>query len=182
MKRVFLVHGWGGTPNWFSWLKNELESNGFLVFVLDMPDPSYPKMKEWVDFLRKEVGKVNGQTYFVGHSIGCQTIMRYFESLRENEVVGGVIFVAGFFNLTGLDEEDMAIAKPWLETPIDFRKVKMRTFNFVAIQSDNDPYVPVTDAELFKQKLNAKVILEKGMGHFSDLDRFPKVVQEIMRF
>ena len=35
MKRVFIIHGWGGYPEegWLPWLKKELEKNGFKVFV-----------------------------------------------------------------------------------------------------------------------------------------------------
>jgi len=35
MKRVFVIHGWGGNPykEWFPWIKKELEKNGFKVEI-----------------------------------------------------------------------------------------------------------------------------------------------------
>ena len=35
MKRVVIVHGWGGSPedNWIPWLRKEMEKGGFEVIV-----------------------------------------------------------------------------------------------------------------------------------------------------
>ena len=147
-----------------------------------------PKIEKWVGCLKNEVGKVDENTYFVGHSMGCQTIIRYLETLDENEKIGGAVFVAGWFNLTDAtwDEEyTKEIADPWITTPIDFGKVKGRTKNFVAIQSDDDPYVDISDADIFKEKLNAKIIIEKNKGHFTEQDgvlELPIVLEELLKF
>lgn len=73
------------------------------------------------------VGVPDEQTYFVGHSLGCQAIARYLESLSESIKVGGVVFVAGFFKrLSGLGEdvENNDIANHWLTTSLDLKKSK----------------------------------------------------------
>ena len=117
-------------------------------------------------------------TYFIGHSIGCQTILRYLESLPKGVKVGGAVFVAGWFNLTPeATEEDGAygIAEPWLKTKINFKKVLAHTNKFVAIFSTNDPFVPDSESKIFKNKLNAKIILEKNKGHFSGGDKVTKL-------
>ncbi len=164
-----MVHGWDGNPKnaWFPWLKKELEKNGFVVFTPLMPKPEEPKIDKWVNYLKEDVGVPDKDTYFVGHSIGCQTILRYLE--RVETPVGGCVFVAGFFNLPNLEtEEEKEIAKPWLSLPIDFEKVKRCTNKIVAIFSDDDPDVPIEDKELFEKHLNAKTIVEHNKGHFSD--------------
>ncbi|HEY4509940.1 MAG TPA: alpha/beta hydrolase, partial [Candidatus Paceibacterota bacterium] len=68
MKRVFLIHGWEGSPesNWFVWMKNELEQKGFDVTAPAMPDSMNPKMDAWVSHLAKIVGDPNEETYFIG--------------------------------------------------------------------------------------------------------------------
>lgn len=98
-KRVFIIHGWDGYPEegWFPWLKKELEAKSFTVFVPQLPKPDEPRIDNWVPELRKVVGNPDEQTYFVGHSMGCQTIARYLETLPEGVKVGGAVFVAGFF-------------------------------------------------------------------------------------
>jgi len=173
MKKVYIVHGWTGNPNegWFPWLKSELESKGFEVHSPSMPNTDAPEINAWVNHLSKIVGTPNEETYFLGHSIGCQTIMRYLANLPGDSKVGGTVFVAGFFNLISeMDEEDKEIAKPWLETPIDTDKVKKICPKTIAIFSDNDPDVPLSDSELFKEKLGSKIKIEHNKGHFTGGD------------
>ena len=175
VKRFFIIHGWDGHPNecWFPWLKKELENKNFKVFIPQMPNPEAPEIKSWISSLEKVVKNPDKETYFVGHSIGCQAILRYLEKLPQDIKFGGVVFVAGWINLkpTIAEEEGSSeIAKPWLETSIAWNKVLQHTNKFTAIFSDNDPYVYVSDSEIFKEKLNAKVILEHNKGHIGNVD------------
>ncbi len=179
-KRVFLIHGWQGHPNegWRPWLKNELEKRGFKIFVPAMLDTDNPKMEDWVGHLVKTVGKPDGNCYFVGHSLGCITILRYLETLKENEKVGGCILVAGFSDSLGYRE-----LENFFEKPIDWNKIRSHCENFVAIHSDNDPYVPLKYGDVFKEKVNAKVIIEHGMKHFSSSDgitELPVVLESLL--
>ena len=98
-KRVFIIYGWEGNPEncWFPWLKKELENKGFSVIVPSMPHPDAPEIKSWVGHLNSVAGEADENTYFVGHSIGCQTILRYIEQLPQEVKIGGIVCVAGFF-------------------------------------------------------------------------------------
>lgn len=178
MKKVYLVHGWSGSSDsepWFKWLKEQL-SNKIKIYSFDMPDTDNPKIDSWVNFLQKNI-KIDEETYFIGHSIGCQAIMRYLEKLDESKEIAGCIFVAGWFNLNNLSEEEKQIAKTWIETKINFDKIKKHTDNFLVILSDNDPYVPLTDKKIFENKLDAKVII-KHEEHFNNT----KEIKEILEF
>lgn len=182
-KRVFIIHGWDGSPEncWFPWLENELQKKGFTVEVLSMPHPERPIMVDWVNHLSDAVGEPDENTYFVGHSIGCQTILRYIE--KVGKPVGGIVCVAGWFRLLHLaTDEEKEIAKPWLETPIDFKKIKKQTNKIVAIFSDNDPDVDLGDKELFEKNLSAKTLIEHNYGHFSDdagIKELPSVLETL---
>ncbi len=185
MKKIYIIHGWGGYPEecWFIWLKNKLEEKGYQAFVPQMPDADAPNIEKWVNHL-KELIKPDQDTYLVGHSIGCQTIMRYLQTIDVK--VGGVVFVAGFYNLTEevtKDPEDSVIAKPWLETPIDDNKVKQNANKITSIFSDNDPYVPLSDSELFKQRLGGKIVILHNKGHMGGSDKMDEhliVFDELM--
>jgi len=177
-KRAFIIHGWDEYPDegWFPWLKNELEQKGFQVQVPIMPKSAEPKITAWVSHLYKIVGDVDENTFFVGHSIGCQTILRYLENLPVDKKVGGAIFVAGWFTLMNLEtDEEKEIAKSWLETPIDFEKVKQHTKKFFAVFSDDDKVVPQDNKKLFEERLGAKTAIEHGKGHFSESDGVKKI-------
>ncbi len=186
MKKVVLVYGWEGNLDncWFPWLKKELESRDFEVIIPEMPDSENPKIELWVSKLQKVIKEIDENTYFIGHSIGCQSIMRYLEELQEDKRIGGIIFVAGFFNLFHLEtEEEKIIAKPWLETPINTEKIKKYTNKIIAIFSDNDPDVPLSDSDLFKERLNAKIIIEHEKGHFDDdagITELPVVLNKLL--
>ena len=184
MIKIYYVHGWASNsigPTWISWLKEECEKNGIEFIAFKMPNPGNPKISEWVEFLRDNIGELDEDTFLLGHSIGCQTILRYLESLPKDEKIGGCIFVAGWFNLLENayeDENDKKIAVPWIETDIDFNKVKKHTNNFVAIFSEDDPCVPVSDAELFKERLGARVIIKQHNGHFDDSKKIDEILEE----
>ncbi|MDD5193029.1 MAG: alpha/beta fold hydrolase [Candidatus Nanoarchaeia archaeon] len=180
--KVYLVHGWGGSSKsegWFDWLKKELSTNNIDFKFFDMPNTNYPKINEWVEFLQKNIKDIDNETYLIGHSIGCQTIMRYLEDLPENLRFRGVIFVAGWFNLINLEtEKEKEIAKPWLETLLNHNRIKKHCNNFLSIFSDNDEWVPLSDSELFKDRLNSKIIIKHNEGHFNET----KEIREIMYF
>lgn len=185
-KRVFIVHGWDGYPEegWFPWLARELETKGFEVSTPFMPHSSEPKITEWVPFLKMLVGDVDRDTYFVGHSIGCQTILRLLE--KEKKEVGGAIFVGGWFVLSEAvmkDKESAEIAKPWLETPIDFEKIRKVLPTSIAIFSHDDPLVPLDNAHPFAEELDSEIFIEHGMGHFSGDDgviELPIVLESLL--
>src|SRR3989344_5345256 len=172
MTRVFIIHGWDGYPEEgiFPWLKKELEGDGFVVFNPSMPEPLNPQIGTWVQFLKEQVGVPDKDTVFFGHSIGAQTILRYLESLPEDTKVGGAVFLAPWVNLNPVayeNDEDLIIAKPWLETKLGWNKIKSHTNKFIAIFSDDDLLVPISDSKIFESELGASIIVEHGKGLFS---------------
>jgi len=167
VKRAFLIHGWEGYPEegWRPWLKKELEKNNFEVYVPAMPDTAHPKMDAWSKHLAKIVGNPDKDCYFVGHSLGCITILRYLETLKPNQQIGGVVLVAGFTSNLGYEE-----LRSFFTKPINWGKIKSHGKKFVAIHSDNDPFVSLHYGDFFKKELNAEVIVEHNMKHFSGDD------------
>lgn len=174
MLRAFIIHGWDGYPEegWFPWAKEQLEKLGYTVHVPRMPHPDQPTIKEWVAQLQNLLPNPDEQTLLIGHSIGCQTIMRYLEALPENSQLKQVIFVAGWFTLVNIDDEaSQAIAKPWLETPINFEKVGKHVPNFTTILSTDDPVVPFAqNKQLFERNLHARILITTG-GHLGGSDQ-----------
>jgi len=170
-KRVFIVHGWDGYPEngWFPWLKKELESRGFLVFIPQPSKAEEPRIENWVPALKELIGELDEQTFFVGHSMVCQAIARCLEDLSGNTRAGGAVFVAGFFKRLTLKDDDItrSVVNEWLKTPLDLIKVKKHLKKSVAIFSDDDPYVPLDNIEEYGDILGSKIITEKGKGHFS---------------
>ncbi len=183
-KTAIIIHGWGGNPNvgWFTWIDKELTKKGYKVFRPIMPNPDTPKIKTWVATLKSFEKNIDENTILIGHSIGCQTIMRYLEQTKKT--VGKVIFVAPWLTLTNAvtdSTEDYKIAKPWLKTPIDFKKVQSHMNSSTAIFSDNDPFVSITNAQAFKTKLGSKIIIQKKKEHFEEgkTGKIPALLKEV---
>ncbi len=185
-KRVFIIHGWGGNPKepQLVWLAKELSKKGFEVHLPQMPNTDNPKIKEWVSYLAKLVGKLDENTYFIGHSIGCQTAMRYLEN--ANGKAGGCLFIAGWFNLSDLESQEVVeIAKPWINGPINFKKIKNNAGKITVLLSSNEPYGYLDEnKEIFQNNLGAKVIILKYRGHFAPDDgtiEIPEALEEFLR-
>lgn len=174
MKTVYLVHCWDGTCNdgWYPWLEEQLKKIGIELIKFNMPNTANPKIEEWVSFLDNKVTTLNEDTYFIGHSIGCQTIMRYLET-KDIKTIGGILFVAPWLDLlpeATEDEDSYKTSYPWINTEIDFDKVKSFTNNITCLFSSNDYFVSLAQEKEFKDKLNAKTLIVKNKGHISQDD------------
>ena len=165
--RAILIHGYMGVAEdaWRPWLRDELQKHDFKVSIPSMPHPNHPKQKEWVEIIRREVKIPDEQTFLVGHSLGCIAILRYLETLKNAEKIGGSVFVAGFSN-----DLNIPFLTPFFETPVNWESAKNHCKHFTAIYSDNDDWVRAREADIFKEKLGAETILRKGMKHFSTED------------
>lgn len=179
------MHQWGANPtaDWYPWLQQALVAKGFTVVVPEMPEADAPKIAAWVTALAQAIRTPDENTLLVGHSVGCQTIWRYLETVPAGQKVGGVVCVAGWLTLKNLSEEEQPVARPWLETPINFQSVKQHTSNITAVFSDDDPWVPVDNQAAFEKNLGAKTLLLSGRGHFSadqGITQVPEVLDAIL--
>jgi len=181
MTKVYVVHGWGHSSNmpWIKWLEEELSlKHNFEVYALDMPNTDHPKIEEWVSFLKENVKEIDDATYFVGHSIGCQTILRFLEREPKSEHVKGCFFVAPWLEIIGLEDDEMAIAHPWTSSNINPSRVEQHTGNISCLFSSDDNFISREEIEKFKDQFGAKILMRSHSGHFeNDLE-----LREILEF
>lgn len=183
MKKIYLVHCWGGTSDdgWYPWLDKKISNNDNEVIRFNMPNTTNPVINDWIETLDSKVDKLDENTYFIGHSIGCQTIMRYLEK-KDVSKIGGMLFVTPWLDLLPKaieDEESYNIAYPWLNEPISFDKIKNFTNNIYCIFSDDDYFVSLEQEKEFKNKLDANTIIVSNKGHISQDDNVYEL-QEIL--
>ena len=174
MNKIYIVHCWDGTKDdgWYPWLDEKLTNENNKVFRFNMPNTANPKIGEWVSFLDQQIDNLDENTFLVGHSIGCQTILRYLQS-KDVTKIGGVLLVAPWLDLLDYaieDEESYDTAMPWLTEKIDFEKVKKFTDNIHCIFSDNDYFVSIDQKDKFEKLLDAKTLVVSGKGHISGED------------
>jgi uncharacterized protein len=180
VKRAVIVHCWEGTPEycWYPWARRELEKMGYEVKVPAFPDTQKPELVKWLPVLQEAIGTPDEDLVLIGHSVGCITILRYLESLKEDEKIGKAILVAPFTDHLNYDE-----LKNFFSDPIVWELIKEHCGKFVCIHSDDDPYVALSHADKFKEKLDAEIIVKHEAGHMSgaiDGDKSTKELPEVI--
>jgi uncharacterized protein len=134
-----------------------------------MPDPDHPTVPAWVGRVREVLGSDRqelGRTVVVGHSVGCQAVLRALALYPADMRVGGVLCVAGWF---WVDEPWESIV-PWTESPIDLARSRaVAGENIVAILSDDDPFTSDwrANASAWQERLGATVAMAPGAQHFN---------------
>ncbi len=177
-----IVHGWAGNPShgWKPWLKAELEAAGWQVEAPSMPSPNTPKLNEWLEVLAEIVGTPDENTYFVGHSLGCYTFLKYIERLPENQRIGGGVMVAGF---AGYLKHKIPVLEKYYEAGLDWDKIRHHNGKYAAIYSDRDDYVRVESAFEFEKHLGATLIKNNDWEHFSGdegITQLPDVLSALL--
>ncbi len=166
MKNAFIIHGSYGNPreNWFLWLKNELEKINYKVFAPALPTPQNQNLNSWLKVFQNYEQYLNTETIMIGHSLGPAFILNILEKI--NSPIKSCYFVSGFIGLLDNKEFDN-INKTFTDKNFNWEKIKQNCRNFYIYHSDNDPYVPLNKAKELAEKLNIKVKLIKGAGHFN---------------
>jgi predicted alpha/beta hydrolase family esterase len=179
-QRAFIIHGYLSYPEeaWLPWLKAELEKRGYDVSLPSMPHPERPIIPEWIGFIANLVGEPDGKTVMIGHSLGCQAVLRYLETIGDaGKSVEKTVLVAGSFPVGMSPEEAERKAGgektllPWFTLGVDPKKVKKAAGKCTVILSEDDPYISVGRAKaVFQASLDATIIVEHGKGHFNEDD------------
>jgi predicted alpha/beta hydrolase family esterase len=161
MKKVFIIHGFEGSPNggWRPWLMGELEKRGIYACALSMPNPANPLLSEWINEIARHISK-NDEVYLVGHSLGAPAILHYLESAPGP--VAGVILISG-----PIERNDNRKIDGFLDKPFDWKNIKTKAKKFAVIHGDNDPWVPLNNAEIAAKELDGELIIVKNGGHLN---------------
>ena len=180
MSNYFIIHGSFGSPysNWFSWLQDFITSEEKQVYVPDFPiGVGYQNYENWSKLLKVylDLGLINENTTIIGHSIAPIFISKF---LVENKVkVKKLIFVCGFNNYLGINEEYDAVNKSMYFNNLE--DVKKCAEEIVCFYSDNDPYVKYEVEKEFADIVATEQILLRGAGHInaeSGFDTFEDIV------
>lgn len=173
VQKVFIIHGFMARPDshWFSWLKQQAEQAGAEVRVLQMPDSSAPNDMAWRSTMKDEVRYADDNTFFVGHSLGCVTVLRFIESLGKSSRVGGVVMVSGFSEPV----ETLPELDGFTQEPLDAELLKERIRQRAVLLSLNDYIVAPSHSLKLSQMLDAELHGIPHGGHFLDRDGFERL-------
>ncbi len=165
MKKVFLIHGFEGSPNggWRPWLMAELEKMDVYACALAMPSPENPQCKAWVEEISRHVEQSrHDDIYLVGHSLGVPAILRFLEEASENTKIQGIVLVAG-----PSEKNENKKIENFFTTDFNFEHINSKFSHASIIHGDNDPLVPISNGQFLSAQLHAPLTLIPNGGHLN---------------
>ncbi|ADO70163.1 RBBP9/YdeN family alpha/beta hydrolase [Stigmatella aurantiaca] len=182
-RSLYIVPRWAGRPDtdFYVWLESKLRQtpSGFSsVQTLDMLHPSQPTIDAWVGTLATALGPTPpASTVLMGHSVGCQAILRYLATHPPQEPLEGALLVAAWWEV----DKPWETLLPWLAPIENLSRVRTAVRRWVVLLSDNDPFTSdfVRNQRLWEERLGAQVVLSPGGRHFNNPSE-PAVLQTLL--
>jgi predicted alpha/beta hydrolase family esterase len=167
MKKVFIIHGFNGSPNggWRPFLMRELAKNDIWACSLPMPTPDAPIKDEWIKTLSDAIKNPSEEIFLVGHSLGVPTILRYLESLPEGSKIGGAVLISG--PILKIEKDGYEKVNSFIEQTFNYEHIKNVCNNFIIIHGDNDQSVPFSEAEFLAGKFSCDLVSVPNGGHLN---------------
>ncbi len=181
--RLFIVHGYMAAPehHWFDWLKQQMAQAGVAVTVCRLPASHTPDPDAWLSALEEDIGEPDEDTWLIGHSLGCITLLNYLTQRHPQAPAGGILLVAGFSEpVPGLEA-----LSAFTRTPVNGTSVIRRVKQRAVIASLNDDIVPAEYSLRLSQQLAARFYGLPEHGHFQGSDgvvTFPLVAELLKQF
>ena len=157
-----------------------MENRGYMVWLPQLPNSATPSTSVYNDFLLSNSHfRFDVETIIIGHSSGSVEILSLLQHLPENVTVGDVYLVSAFKDSLG-----WPALEGLFEEPYNYELIKTKARSITLIHSDNDPYVPSEHARYIAEKLDARLLVVAGQGHFNleqseSYSEFPLLAQVI---
>lgn len=179
MKTAIILHGTLGSPdgNWFKWLKSELEQKGFAVWLPQLPNAEQPSLRKWQRFIKEQCPfPINEETLIVGHSSGA--ILALVLAENNMEKIGSIVDVSVFHDNSLNWQPNSQL----FDVQFDWTAIQQGVKELLFIHSDNDPYVPLNQAQFVATNTGAEIVVIPGEGHFNlerseEYKQFPKLLE-----
>ncbi len=156
---AIILHGTGTKNNefWFPYLKKELESLGYEVWLPQLPNDECPNLNNWLPFIFSN-GKFTKDTILIGHSAGSQVILSVLENI--DVTIKKAILVSGYAKTLRKNTKGEKV-----EGEPNWRVIKLHAKEFIFINSDNDPWgCDDTQGRMMQENLGGQLIIRHD-GH-----------------
>ena len=174
--RAILIHGNGDskpTDNWLPYLKRELEKLDIQVDAPQFPDTKLARAFYWLPFLDEL--KPDENTIIVGHSSGAIVAMRYAE---KHKILGSAL-IGTYYTDLGYETEKLS---GYFDTPWNWDAIKKNQQWIIQFAGKNDPWIPIEEAHVVRDRLNTIYYESPDQGHFGGdyyKETFPELLEAI---
>ncbi len=181
-KRAVILHGTDGSPqeNWFPWLKQQLVTFGYEVWVPPLPNNHTPNRHNYNDFFFTSEWDFL-DNLIIGHSSGAVSILNLLADKRCPRINTGVLVGAwSHMEETDLDREQFKDLFP--SDGFNFKRIKENCDKLLFVHGDNDPYCPLGQAKWLAKQTDSQIFIIPGGGHFTQKQNpayveFPKLIE-----
>jgi predicted alpha/beta hydrolase family esterase len=142
-----------------------------------LPQAEHPSLKNWQRFVKEQCPfPINEETLIVGHSSGA--ILALVIAENNIEKIGAIVDVSVFHdNSLQWQPNDQLF-----DIQFDWTAIRQGVNELLFIHSDNDPYVPLNQAQFVATNAEAEMIVIPGEGHFNlerseEYKQFPKLLE-----
>lgn len=195
MRTVIICPGNGCTDirnsNWYGQLHDILTERDIPCICENFPDPIHARRDRWVPHIRSLVetrNLSNDEVVLIGHSSGAQATLRYAElypvyacvlvSATYSDLGDAHERASGYYPLsvsssTGTKKEET--------NPYKFDLMRENCQYWYQFHSNDDPFIPLYEAEKIKDGLGLTSVDEKtyqmipGQSHFFEFS--PKILE-----
>ena len=159
MKKVLILHGWGGSdePHWQWWLEKELIKLNYQVSFPKLPNKDLPDLSSWMDTLKEEFDK------FKPDIVACHSLANilWFHFVEKYEIkeIEKLMLVAPVRQTCDIEE-----LKSFFPYPIPS---DLKAKDIIMVGSTNDIYLNVNEAIELQSELNIGLKILEDAGHIN---------------
>jgi len=159
MKKVLILHGWGGSdfPHWQAYAASKLIKENYTVSFPQLPNKDFPTLDSWLGFLEKEFNHFKPDIV-ICHSI-ANILWFHFVDKFNIQPIEKLMLAAPVSRNCKIKE---------LETFFPYPIVKdLKAQEIIMVSSDNDPYMTVDEAIDFQSSLSIGLKILENAGHIN---------------
>lgn len=162
------------SQEWYPWVKTELEKLGIKTIAKNMPNADLARRQFWIPFIEQQL-EGNEKSIVIGHSSGAVAALRYLEDHK----LEGVVLIGACYTDLGDEHEKKS---GYYDDEWQWDKIKQNAKWIVQFASQDDPYIPISEARFVHEKTDAEYHEYNDRGHFwGGVREFPEIIEAIKR-
>jgi predicted alpha/beta hydrolase family esterase len=182
VKQALILHGTDATPdqNWFPWLKNQLEAQGYNVWAPLLPENHTPNRKTYGNFLLDGSHDLT-DGIIIGHSSGAVEVLNLLMDPRMPHVKLAVMVSAWAGEKPNGYDTNEQFENLFPPEGFDFKAMKQKADAILFMHGADDPYCPVERAQYLAKELDAPITVIPNGHHlgakFTELPELWQVIE-----
>jgi predicted alpha/beta hydrolase family esterase len=158
MKKVLILHGWGGSdyPHWQAWCASELIKENYTVSFPALPNKNEPTLELWMETLKKEFDHFKPDIV-VCHSL-ANILWFHFVSNYEIDEIEKLMLVAP------VSKNPIEGVESFFPYPVPS---DLKSKEIIMVGSTNDPYMSSEEAIGLASELNVGLKILEDAGHIN---------------